>query len=359
MSISDFKRLIQRVSKKDLPEQGDLEKILDCQERECLRYLFFFADSIKRRYFKKRVVMRGVVEFSNYCVRSCFYCGLNKDNRVLRRYRLDKRQILDLVGIIFKKRINTVILQSGDDFGISPIWLKEIISEIKRRFNMVVTLSVGERSFQDYKMWRDSGADRYLLKIETSHKRLYESIHLKESFQNRIRCLNDLITLDYQVGSGNIVGLPGQTVKMLAEDILFFYKNNFDMIAIGPFCPHPQTRFARKNTGDYLMVLKMIALTRIVTKDTYIPATTALGNLDRDYRSDALKAGANVLMANFTPLPYRNFYQIYPRREISSNSNSKFDNLAYLRSLVKKIKGTIDYKRNDRIKEDSYVSHSF
>ena len=210
--------------------------------------------------------------------------------------------------------VKTAILQSGESEGVDTSWLREIIEEIKGRFDIAVTLSVGERSYRDYKIWKDAGADRYLLKIETSQKKLYDSLHAGSSFENRLRCLEYLRCLGYEVGSGNIVGLRGQTMSSIAEDIIFFKKEDFDMIGIGPFIPHPETELAGEAKGAADAALKVLALTRIVTKNTNLPATTALGSMERDFRIDGLKAGANVLMHNFTPAKYRRLYEIYPAR---------------------------------------------
>jgi biotin synthase len=205
-----------------------------------------------------------------------------------------------------------VVLQSGETAGLDPGWFAQTIRDIKKRFDISVTLSVGEKNRDAYKLWKEAGADRYLLKIETTDDKLYERMHPGMSFENRVRCLGDLRELGYQTGSGNIIGLPGQTLESIARDILFFKEHDFDMIGIGPFIPHPGTELGEKHKGTVDLALKTVALTRIVTKNAHLPATTALGSLGKDHRVDGLKAGANVLMPNFTPAPYRKLYEIYP-----------------------------------------------
>ena len=203
---------------------------------------------------------------------------------------------------------------------LRPEWLAGLIKDIKSRYEIAVTLSVGERPREDYKLWKDAGADRYLLKIETSDKKLYNSLHYGMDFENRLRCLRDLKGLGYETGSGIMVGLPGQTLRSIANDILFFKEWDFDMIGIGPFIPHGKTPLAGKQAGDVNLVLKTLALTRIVTKRANLPATTALGSLGKDFRVEGLKAGANVLMPNFTPAPYKKLYEIYPNKRCISES---------------------------------------
>ena len=227
--------------------------------------------------------------------------------------------------------------------------MKDIIAAIKAGFEIAITLSVGERTKEEYRVWKNAGADRYLLKIETSDKQLYDSLHSGMSFENRLRCLCDLRELGYQVGCGNMVGLPGQTEKTLARDILFFKEQNFDMIGIGPFIPHPQTRLAGRNKGEVELTLRTLALTRIVTKNSHLPATTALGSLEEDFRVKGLQAGANVLMPNFTPLKYKRLYEIYPNKRCISEAGGNC--AACMEALARSVGRSIDYSRGDTRKE--------
>ncbi len=321
MSNETLQTVLNRVYNEDMPQKADIEYLLSIQDRMQMSELFTFADKIRRQYVGDGILLRGIVEFSNYCDNSCKYCGLNKKNRKLQRYKLTDKQILNSVEQIAKAGIGTVVLQSGEQHKLDAYWMAAIIREIKIRFDMAVTLSVGERSFEDYTMWKEAGADRYLLKIETTNRHLYEDLHPKMSFDNRLKCAQDLAMLGYQNGSGNIIGLPGQTISDIADDIIFFAAQKFDMIGIGPFIPHKQTPLSNCSTGNVEMVLKTIAITRIATKDAHMPATTAIGSLNGiDYRPEALMAGANVLMPNFTPQPYRQFYEIYPGKRCSKET---------------------------------------
>ncbi|MFA5287058.1 MAG: [FeFe] hydrogenase H-cluster radical SAM maturase HydE [Candidatus Omnitrophota bacterium] len=345
----NFDELLDRIYTAGLPRLEDLEQVLSLEKDVELNKLFVFADKIRKYFCGDGILLRGIIEFSSFCSRECFYCGLNKSNRKLVRYRMNKEELLNSIAYLSECKIKTVVLQSGEDDGLDALWLKDIILEIKSRFDMAVTLSLGERSADDYKAWKDAGADRYLLKIETSDPDLYASMHPYMSLAERLHCLGVLRDLGYQVGSGNIIALPGQNLKTIAHDIIFFKQRDFDMIGIGPFIPHEDSPFFGQERGEALLTLKTIALTRIVTKNAHLPATTALGSLDKDYRLDGLKCGANVLMPNFTPRPYRKLYEIYPGKrcvdEPVGACNFCMDGMA------KGIGRFIDYAKGDSLKD--------
>jgi biotin synthase len=343
------KERLKKIFAAVVPDFEDLEFILSRENPADLEHIFSFADRVRRQFMGDVITLRGLVEFSNYCRNSCFYCGLNKNNKQLERYRLGKEEILACCEKIYSSGIRTVVLQSGEEDGLDPLWLKGAIEAIKAQFEIAITLSVGERAREEYKIWKDAGADRYLLKIETSNKKLYDSLHANMSFENRLRCLCDLRELGYQVGCGNMIGLKGQTFKNLAEDIVFFKENNFDMIGIGPFIPHPQTRLAPQKKGEVELTLKVLALTRIVTKNAHLPATTALGSLEEDFRIKGLKAGANVLMPNFTPLKYRKLYEIYPGKRCISEEYG--DCASITEKLAGSLSRYIDHSRGDSRKQ--------
>jgi len=348
MSMFKLNKLLDRIYESELPDFKDLEQALSLENQVELDRLFSFADRVRKEFCGDGILLRGIIEFSNFCDKECFYCGLNKNNRKLSRYRMSREELIKSVEYLASCNIKTVVLQSGEDPALDVLWLADIISQIKSRFDLAVTLSVGERNLDDYRLWRQAGTDRYLLKIETSDEDLYTGMHPQMSFAHRLYCLDNLGKLGYQVGSGNIVGLPGQSLKTIAQDILFFKQSNFDMIGIGPFIPHQNTPFAAVARGEALLTLKTIALTRIVTKNAHIPATTALGSLEQDYRWEGLKCGANILMPNFTPQPYRKLYQIYPGKkcidEPVGTCNFCMD------GAVKDIHRFIDYSKGDSLK---------
>ena len=273
--------------------------------------LYALADSIRAREKGDDVYLRGIIEFSNYCSRNCLYCGLRRDNQKLARYRMSPEDIVKRAFDIAALGIKTVVLQSGEDPYYRLKELTGVVSRIKE-FGVYVTLSIGELSTQAYRELKKAGADRYLLRHETANKELYAKLHPDGSFENRVRCLYVLKDLGYEVGAGNMVGLPGQTDDMLWEDLLFMEKLQPEMVGIGPFIPHPETPLAGAKAGTLEETLTQIALTRIILPQANIPATTALGTIHPEGRELGLKVGANVVMPNMTPQPYRPLYQLYP-----------------------------------------------
>jgi biotin synthase len=344
-----FEAFLERVYAATLPALTDIEAVLRTDDPEKLQSLFDFAEAVRRQFVGDGVLLRGIIEFSNVCRNTCLYCGLNRGNRRLPRYRLTREQILAAAEQIRAAGIKTVVLQSGEEDDLDADWLGEIIEQIKVSLDLAVTLCVGERSRAEYELWRTAGADRYLLKIEASDPGLYGQLHPGMSFANRRRCLQDLAELGYQTGSGDLVGLRGQTVTHLARDVQFFKEGDFDMISVGPFIPHPQTLLAEEPAGDLRMTLKMTALARIVSRNAHIPATTAIGSLHgRDERPRALTAGANVLMPNFTPAPYRRHYEIYPNKRCVSEDLGACP--ACMEQMVAAIGRRVDYSRGDGLK---------
>ena len=276
-------------------------------------WLFSYADKIRKENVGNDVHLRGLIEFSNICKNSCKYCGLRKENTTIERYRNEKDEILEIAKNAVTMGYRTIVLQSGEDAFYSTDKMIEIIKGIKE-FDVALTLSIGERSFEDYKAFRQAGADRYLIRIETTDRKLYEKMHPDMDFDNRIRCLEDLKKLGYEVGTGCLVGLPNQTIESLADDILFFKEIEADMVGIGPFIPHPQTPLKDKDKGSFTLALKVMALTRIMLPDINIPATTAMETLNPNGRIIALQSGANVVMPNVTSTQYRAKYEIYPNK---------------------------------------------
>jgi len=349
MSNQDIKNVLERVYASDVPDRNDIECLLSVEDQGEMEILFDFADDVRRKFVGDGILLRGIVEFSNYCRNTCLYCGLNKFNETLERYRLTKEEIIASVENIVSVGIKTVVLQSGEDEKLDSYWLKELIEQIKTDYDIAITLSLGEYDYEDYKLWKQSGADRYLLKIETTDESLYQSLHPQMSFENRLRCSRGLKVLGYQNGSGCIVGLKGQTIQTLAEDILFFKKEDFDMIGIGLFIPHEDTLLGKEALGSLKLTLNTLAVTRIVTKDTHLPATTAVGSVGGcDERIKALKAGANVIMPNFTPEPYRKLYEIYPDKRCVNEHLSEY--IPSLEKMSETMNRWIDYSRGDSLK---------
>jgi biotin synthase len=309
----------------------DITNLIAADKPEDIRQIFDFADKVRKETLGDAVLLRGIIEISSHCRNTCRYCGLNKNNKSLPRYRMKTEEILEAAEMIYRSGIRTVVIQSGEDEEFTAVWIADIITKIKERFaGMAITLSLGEWPDEYYRIWKEAGADRYLLKIETTDRRLYAKMHPEMSYENRIRCLNTLKRLDYQTGSGCLVGLKGQTVESLSSDVMFFRDFGFDMLGIGLFIPHGSTDLSSSRRGSLEMTLKVQAMARILLPAAHMPATTATGSISKtDNRMDALQAGANVIMPNFTPMPYRQMYEIYPhKRCVDEKPTTDFSELA-------------------------------
>ncbi|MCK4905116.1 [FeFe] hydrogenase H-cluster radical SAM maturase HydE [bacterium] len=306
--------------------------------------LFQKADSIRRTFCGEKVYIRGIIEFSNYCCRSCLYCGLRQENKKILRYRMAPDEIIHLSNQVIQRGVKTIVLQSGDDLWYSQKILSDIIYKIKSANpEIAITLSLGERPFDGYKAFKDAGADRYLLKHETANPLLYERLHPGQTLKRRIEILEYLKEINYQVGAGNIIGLPGQTLEDLADDILLMKNLDVDMAGIGPFIPQKDTLLCSHPLGSLDLTLKVLALTRIITKNTHLPATTALATLDPgDGQLLGLKTGANVIMPDFTPEEYRREYQIY-------DGKIKID-LEKTKDVISEAKRKISLEKGDSLK---------
>lgn len=290
--------------------------------------LYQQANAVRSKHVGDAVHLRGLIEISSHCKRQCMYCGLRSGNRDLQRYRMTRDEILDCARQAEKLGYGTVVMQAGEDDKLTAEWIAEIVRWIKCETALAVTLSLGERRHDELQMWRAAGADRYLLRFETSDQNLFRMIHPLSAAggPSRLELLRQLKALGYEAGGGVMVGIPGQSFESLAEDILTFRALDLDMIGIGPYIPHAATPLGSgalrpaidpsdqaPNTEE--MVYKMLALTRIVCPDANIPSTTALATINKiDGRKLGLKAGANVVMPNLTPVKYRSLYQIYPAK---------------------------------------------
>lgn len=304
-----MKNLIARAKIEHNLSKSEIVAIL--KDHSINDYLFQAADEVRRAFVGDEVYLRALIEFSNICRCNCFYCGLRAANKDVERYRLTEDEILNCAKLAVAQGYKTIVLQSGEDMYFSAEILARIVSEIKK-FDVAITLSIGERSFEEYKILKDAGADRFLLRIETTNKELYAKFHPGQNVENRKRCLFDLKKLGFETGTGSLIGLPGQSEEDLAEDILFYKELNADMIGIGPLITHQSTPLKDEKNGDFVLALKVMALTRLLLPDINIPATTAMETLKPDGRILALKAGANVVMPNVTDVAHKKNYEIYP-----------------------------------------------
>lgn len=325
-------------------ERAELVSWLRETDPEMLEQLWHAADETRRSHVGDQVHLRGLIEISNHCVRLCGYCGLRAGNRELGRYRMSEEEILECADKAAQYGYGTVVLQAGEDYGLSRDWIASLVRRIKAETGLAVTLSLGERPEDDLAAWREAGADRYLLRFETSDPALYAVIHPGRGGRpahpsDRIELLRRLQELGYEAGSGVMVGIPGQTYDILADDIDLFRHLDLDMIGVGPYIAHPATPLGTQGGGanhedgsggngggrthdsadgeqvpsDELMVYRVVALTRLVCPEANIPSTTALATINKESgRELGLQRGANIVMPNLTPPEYRMLYEIYP-----------------------------------------------
>jgi biotin synthase len=299
-----------------------------------LETLWKRADDVRRETVGNQVHLRGLIEISNYCARECGYCGIRAGNPEIGRYRMTVEEIMQCVAEAVDYGYGTVVMQSGEDYGIRADWLASIVRRIRSETHLAVTLSMGERPDEDLALWKEAGANRYLLRFETSDSELYDRIHpsLPGRKSDRFAILRKLKELGYEAGSGVMVGIPGQTYDSLANDIETFRSLDLDMIGIGPYIRHPATPLGRDFDGMLApkgeqvpntegMTYKAVALTRIACPEANIPSTTALATLNLAAgRELGLSRGANVVMPNLTPPKYRGMYEIYPAKACISET---------------------------------------
>lgn len=334
---------------------------LKTEDESRLEELWLRADTVRRENVGDDVHLRGLVEISNICSRDCGYCGIRAGNSGVRRYRMEADEILACARLAVRFGYGTLVLQSGEDYGITTDWLVDVITRVKGETDLAVTLSLGEREDRELVTWRRAGADRYLLRFETSNRELYDRIHppLPGRRSDRFQILRRLREIGYEVGSGIMVGIPGQTWDDLANDILLFREYDIDMIGIGPFIPHPETPLGRDGwrfraapdeqvPSTELMTCKVVALTRITCPLVNIPSTTALATINRaEGRAHGLSRGANICMPNLTPKKYRELYEIYPDKS-SCDENAEESN-ARIQSGIRAMGRSIGRGRGDSL----------
>lgn len=275
--------------------------------------LFDKADSVRKQYVGDAVHLRGLIEFSNICRNNCLYCGIRRGNAQVCRYRMTEEEIIETARKAVNLGFKTIVMQSGEDMYYDTSRMCRIIEAIKKH-DVAVTLSIGERTYEEYKAFRNAGADRYLMRIETTDKALYHKLDPEMSWQHRYECLLALKELGYELGSGIMVGLPEQSIESIAEDLLFLKELEVDMAGIGPFIPHPQTPLAKEKGSTLNLALRTMAVMRLLLPDINIPATTAMESLAPNGRILALQAGANVVMPNVTDREYCKLYELYPNK---------------------------------------------
>ena len=306
--------LIEKLIRTHNLTDAELKALIETDKSD--EELFIAADSVRRENYGNSVYIRGLIEFTNYCRQNCYYCGIRRENKSALRYRLTKEEILECCRQGYSLGFRTFVLQGGEDEFYTDVVLSDIVKSIKTNYpDCAVTLSVGEKSYETYKMLKNAGADRYLLRHETADEVHYSKLHPKsQSLSKRKKCLFDLKELGFQVGSGFMVGSPYQTTDNLIADFRFLQQLNPHMIGIGPFIPHKDTPFGGKKQGTFEITIRLIAILRLMFPKSLIPATTALGTIKSGGREKGLSVGANVVMPNLSPLGVRKKYAIYENK---------------------------------------------
>lgn len=287
--------------------------------------LFTHADQVRREVYGDAVYVRGLIEFCNICQNNCYYCGIRAANTGLSRYHLSKQEILSCCEEGYHLGMRTFVLQSGENSFYPDELICDIVAEIKSNYpDCAVTLSIGEKSRESYQAYYDAGATRYLLRHEAASEDLYHSLHPDSmSLKARKQCLFDLKDIGYQVGAGFMVGAPFQTLADLVTDLRFLQQLDPDMIGIGPYLTHAQTPFHTHPNGSLTLTLRLLAILRLMFPHALLPATTALATISEDGRKRGLKAGANVVMPNLSPVSKRQLYSIYENKKHTGTESAR------------------------------------
>lgn len=325
----------------ELLKQYDNKEVADRLAQEAVR--------LRKENYGEKVFIRGLIEFTNYCKNNCYYCGIRGGNKNAVRYRLSKEEILSCCENGYELGFRTFVLQGGEDLHYTDELMADIVREIKQKYpDCAVTLSIGERSYESYKILKEAGADRYLLRHETANEQLYGYLHPSNlSLKNRMKCLQDLKSLGYQVGAGFMVGSPTQTLENLAEDLVFLKEFEPQMVGIGPFIPHHDTKFAEEAAGSVELTVFLLSIVRIILPKVLLPATTALATASEDGREKGLKAGANVVMPNLSPTDNRKKYDLYDNKV--STGGEAAESLEILGRLIEKAGYRMVKERGDAI----------
>lgn len=307
---------IDRLKEEHILSIEGYKALLICSDADALAYLHQQAREVAQTHFSNKIYIRGLIEISNYCRNNCYYCGIRKENRHIERYRLSRENILECCKQGYESGFRTFVLQGGEDPVQSSAWIEETITMLRSRFpDCAITLSLGERSREDFERFFRAGATRYLLRHETYNAAHYRQLHpANMSLSVRLQCLEWLKEIGYQTGTGIMVGSPGQTIDHLIEDIKYIERLSPEMIGIGPFIPHHDTPFATYKSGSMELTLKLLSIFRLMQPRALIPATTALATLATEGREQGILAGANVVMPNLSPYKERKKYELYDNK---------------------------------------------
>lgn len=341
------KELIEKLFLTENLTDEELKQLIENRTDEDFALLSKTARQRCSEEYGNKVYMRGLIEFSSYCKNDCLYCGLRRSNKNAERYRLSAEEIMNCCENGYKLGFRTFVLQGGEDNYYSDDLFCEIISAIKEKFpDAAVTLSLGERSYDSFKRLFEAGADRYLLRHETADSEHYGKLHPKElSLENRMNCLNQLKEIGYQTGCGFMVGSPFQTADCIVKDLRFIKDFQPQMVGIGPFIPHKDTPFKEEKAGTLELTLFLLSIIRLLLPKVLLPSTTALGTINPTGREQGIKAGANVVMPNLSPVGVRKKYSLYDNKICTGEEAAEC--LECLRRRVKAAGGELVAHRGD------------
>jgi biotin synthase len=310
------KELLEKLNINHSLTLDEYDYLLKNFDEEAMEVAAQYARAYQQQYYGNKVFTRGLIEFTNFCKNNCLYCGIRRGNSNLERYRLSADEIVECAKAGYDLGFRTIVLQGGEDYTYSDEAICEMIRRIRAEHDdMVVTLSIGERSRESYQAYFDAGASRYLLRHETANPELYKQLHPEEmSWYNRMECLKNLKEIGYQVGAGFMVQSPGQTTTDLAMDLKFVEEFKPDMCGIGPYISHKDTPFAKAQSGTLNTTLFCLSLIRMIYPQVLLPATTALGTINPSGREKGIMAGANVVMPNLSPVKVRKNYALYDNK---------------------------------------------
>lgn len=365
INVSNAKKIIDKIDKKEKISYKDALTLLSSFEydnnlnkkklnkkekaeiKELKKYLKEKAREKADKIFGKYIFMRGLIEFTNYCKNDCIYCGIRKSNKNAERYRLNKKEILECCKIGYDIGFRTFVLQGGEDNFFNIERMTNIVKAIKKEFpNCALTLSIGEKEEEYYKELKNNGANRFLLRHETSENEHYSKLHpAYMSLENRKKCLRYLKNLGFQTGTGMMIGSPFQKLENIAGDLIFMQEIKPEMIGIGPFLPHKDTPFANEKIGEFELTLILISVLRLIFPLSLIPATTALGTIKEGGRELGILHGANVVMPNLSPMNVRKKYLLY-NNKISTGTESA-EGVELLRESIDKIGYILTGARGD------------
>ena len=342
--------LISMIDKLEKNHSLTLEEYVSLMEGYHLRIAQYAAKravEVRQKIYGNQVYIRGLIEISNICKNDCYYCGIRRSNQNCERYRLTKEDILNCCDQGYELGFRTFVLQGGEDGFFQDEILCDIVETIHQKYpECAITLSMGERSKESYQKLYEAGASRYLLRHETADETHYKKLHPHQmSYKNRMQCLQELKEIGYQTGCGFMVGSPEQSVENLAKDLKFVEEFKPQMCGIGPFIPHKDTRYKEMSAGSVEFTCYLLSLIRLIHPNVLLPATTALGTLDKKGREKGILAGANVVMPNLTPVSVRNKYLLYNNK--ANTGMEAAEGLQELKKRMEEISYRIVMDRGD------------